>query len=560
MNIKWSILFAAATIVGCGDSTETTAGAGGDSTSATSAGSTGTTGGGGMGGTPVVATPEEVITKKINELSADPTALRAFLVNLPKGGDIHSHISGAITTETIIQWGSEDGACVDTTTLVAAAGPCAANAVLLSTAPPGSALYKQVLAAWSMEGLSGAPLLIRHQHFFDSFGKFGAILTNERAGEGIAELMTIAHSNHQSYLELMQGFGSGAVGTMAMKYFQPGDPWDQATLLQKRALIMADPVFATTLSTAKQNLTNTIADAKKKLACGTPTASPACGVKVRYLLSANRTRSREYVFGQWVLAFELAQEAPEVVGVNLVSPEEHPVSLLNYDDHMRAVGALHTFNAMDPTRAPVHVSLHAGELNEEVLPMTPEGQKELTYHIRNAVELAHAERIGHGVDVLSETAGAGVKALLSDMSAQGVLVELCLTSNAALLNASGMVHPFRAYIDNNVPVTLATDDEGILRINITDEYTRAVTDLQADYPRLKTMARASIEHSFLPGGNLWNAAGKYTVTFEACAKDTLGAKTPSAACTAYLKGSERAAQQWQLEAEIAAFESANAAP
>jgi len=411
-----------------------------------------------------------------------------------------------------------------------------------------------------MEGLSGAPLLTRHQHFFDAFGKFGAILTDARAGEGIAELMTIASSNHQGYLELMQGFGSGAIGNIATKYFMPGDVWDQPTLIKKRALIMADPVFATTLNTAKTNLAKTTADARSKLGCGTVNAEPACDVKVRYLLSANRTKSREYVFGQWVLAFELAQQVPEVVGVNLVSPEEDPTSLLSYDDHMKAVDALHSFNAMDPTRKPVHVSLHAGELNKEVLPMTPEGQKELTYHIRHAVELAHAERIGHGVDVLGETEGKGANDLLAEMSTQGVLVELCLTSNAALLNASGMLHPFRAYMDHGVPVTLATDDEGILRVNVTDEYTRAVLDLQADYPMLKTMARASIEHSFLPGENLWNAAGKYTVTAEACAKDKLGAASPSAACTTYLKGNERALQQWQVEAEIAEFELANAAP
>jgi len=93
MNIKWSILFATAAIVGCGDTPETTSGAGGGSTSASVSASASTTGGGGMGGDPVPATPEEVITKKINDLSADPQGLRAFLVNLPKGGDLHSHIS-----------------------------------------------------------------------------------------------------------------------------------------------------------------------------------------------------------------------------------------------------------------------------------------------------------------------------------------------------------------------------------------------------------------------------------------------------------------------------------
>ncbi len=46
----------------------------------------------------------------------------------------------------------------------------------------------------------------------------------------------------------------------------------------------------------------------------------------------------------------------------------------------------------------VHISLHAGELVQGLVP--PEG---LRFHIRDSVEIAHAERIGHGVDVMNET-------------------------------------------------------------------------------------------------------------------------------------------------------------
>ena len=42
--------------------------------------------------------------------------------------------------------------------------------------------------------------------------------------------------------------------------------------------------------------------------------------------------------------------------------------------------------------------MHAGELVEGVVP--PEG---LRFHVRDSVEMAGAERIGHGVDTLNET-------------------------------------------------------------------------------------------------------------------------------------------------------------
>lgn len=86
---------------------------------------------------------------------------------------------------------------------------------------------------------------------------------------------------------------------------------------------------------------------------------------------------------------------------------------------MLAVNVLRKFNDMDMTRKPVHVGLHAGELIPEVLHNTTEGQAHLTYHVRNAVEMAGAERIGHGAEALGETAGAGSMDLLMDMAQKG---------------------------------------------------------------------------------------------------------------------------------------------
>ena len=73
--------------------------------------------------------------------------------------------------------------------------------------------------------------------------------------------------------------------------------------------------------------------------------------------------------------------------------------------------------------------------------------------------------------------------------------------------------------------------------------------------QLKQMARASIEHSFLPGVSLWQATTPETLRtpVEACAKQ-LGLDTPTGPCAALVRGSEKAGQQWELERRFHTFE------
>jgi adenosine deaminase len=104
-------------------------------------------------------------------------------------------------------------------------------------------------------------------------------------------------------------------------------------------------------------------------------------------------------------------------------------------------------------------------------------------------------------------------------------------------------------------VALSTDDEGVSRINITHEYTRAALDFSLGYLDLKKMARTSIEHSFLPGVSLWARPDDFTSVNAACKTDALGAENPSKRCLDLLNSSERAAEQWQLEHRYRVFES-----
>ena len=46
-----------------------------------------------------------------------PLALHVFLVRMPKGADLHMHLSGAIYAETFLKDAAEDGLCVDSAKL-----------------------------------------------------------------------------------------------------------------------------------------------------------------------------------------------------------------------------------------------------------------------------------------------------------------------------------------------------------------------------------------------------------------------------------------------------------
>ena len=112
------------------------------------------------------------------------------------------------------------------------------------------------------------------------------------------------------------------------------------------------------------------------------------GTLLRVVIRAN---APEQVFAQCLFVFELARHDKRVVGINLVAPEDDPISLRDYTLHMRMLQYLSTLYPE------VKIALHAGELTLGLVP-----PNELRFHIRQAVEIGKASRIGHGVDIMEE--------------------------------------------------------------------------------------------------------------------------------------------------------------
>ena len=53
----------------------------------------------------------------------DPVKLRNFLLRMPKGGDLHNHLTGTIYAESYLGWAAEDGKCWDSSARSIVPGP-----------------------------------------------------------------------------------------------------------------------------------------------------------------------------------------------------------------------------------------------------------------------------------------------------------------------------------------------------------------------------------------------------------------------------------------------------
>ncbi len=477
---------------------------------------------------------EQRTARYLESVRRQPSLLLAFLREMPKGGDLHNHLDGALYAENLIDYAVDDGLCVDRTTSFLIAPPCDASCEKFTSKPAvGCAygdhvLYNSIVDAWSMRNWQPGEES-GHDHFFATFDKF-SLATRNHYADALAETASRAAEDNLQYLELMHTADALQSAQLGAKL-----GWDD-DFSRMRDKLLAGGLKDIATATSKR-LRDDESKMRSLLKCGTAEATPGCDVKVRYLYQVLRGLPREMVFAQILLAFELAQSDLRFVGLNLVMPEDRYVPMHDFRLHMQMLDYLH---GVYPK---VHISLHAGELAMGLVP--PEG---LRFHIRESVERGHAERIGHGADVMNEDHPLD---LLRELAKANILVEICLTSNDVTLGVKGDDHPLPVYLKYGVPVALATDDEGVSRSDMTHEYLRAVQTYGfLSYKDLKRMARMSLEHSFLAGPSLWASENRMVST---CDKDRVQAK-PSASCREFLGASERATVQWKLEEEFATFE------
>lgn len=475
----------------------------------------------------VSALADEAATgERFERLREDPLLLRRFLEQMPKGGDLHNHLSGAVYAETYIRLGAADALCVDTRTLsYADCNPGSATQVPATQALTDIDLYSRLLDAMSMRqfravGKSG------HDHFFATFGKFGAV-SRSHTPEMLTEVVSRLAYENVDYLESLFGQDIGAARELGRR-FEAGTPFDRMRDAMLKSGDAADVVAA-----SRKTIDEAEAYLRTSLGCGNANAQPGCDSTIRYLFETHRAFPREQLFAELLIGFELAKADSRVVGLNVVQPEDWYASMTHFQELMRM------FAYLRPLYPGVRISTHAGELASGLVP--PEGMRN---HVRDSVMIAKAERIGHGVDIARET---DALELLRTMAARPVAVEVCLTSNDVILGVTGKHHPLRLYLRSGVPVVLGTDDPGVARTDMTTEWQRAVEEHGVSYADLKRFARNSIEFSFLEGASLWSSPA-YSSRVAACNEAAV------ASCRSFLDASPKARVQMRLEQRLREFE------
>ena len=454
---------------------------------------------------PSVSTGAEArVAGQFERLRIDPPALRAFLQAMPKGADLHTHLTGAVYAESYILWAADMALCVDLSTfaLVAADDRPTGDAGTQAPGRPSPVTCRDPATQRAASDALGDPVLYRkmidafssrfwhpartagHYQFFDSFPKFGAAAREGRGAspditaKSIAEVAQRAGLQNVQHLELMMSFGAAsdepASGALS---------WETDADFQRLRQRLLSAGLPERLEDRRQWLDDVEKTTRAILRCGTPDAMPGCGVSVRFLAYALRGLEPQRVFAQALFAFELAATDDRVAGVNLVMPEDWFIPMRDYDLHMRMYRFLRT------QYPGVNIALHAGELSLGLVP--PE---KLGLHVRQAIEVGGAQRIGHGTDVMYDRDPAD---LLQLMARRKIPVEISLSSSDLILGVRGARHPLRQFIRAGVPVIIATDDEGVSRSDLTNEYQRAVEEHGLSYREIKNISRNSIEFSFL---------------------------------------------------------------
>ncbi len=478
----------------------------------------------------------DTLAESFNTIRLDQVALRQFLQKFPKGGDLHNHLSGTVYAESYLDWASKDGKCFDTTTSSISNPPCELTpnnkplAAILSdssTFPIDPIVDALSTRNYDRRTVSG------HNQFFATFDRF-RVAAEGRFGDMVAEARIRAGNQNISYLELMQ-----SVGMMEAIRLAPTQ-----SNLEKDATIVLDEAKIDQIAENVIDRLDIIDDRQNEiLGCEKtqPLNPAACEVQVRFLAQVLRNFSPAQVYAQTMLAFKLIQADERIVGLNFVAPEDHRIALRDYKKHMTFVRDLgHLY-----PEASKGVTLHAGELTLGLVP--PE---HLGWHIRDAIEIAGASRIGHGIDIAYDQ---DMESLLEIMAKRKILVEINLTSNDVILGVNGSAHPLLTYIRNDVPVALSTDDEGVSRIDLTHEYQRAASNYDLSYQDLKTISRNSLHYSFLPGEPLFAEAG-FTQLKAPCSGEVAGNESKSAACAEFLSMNSKANLQWKLESRFSVFE------
>jgi len=431
-----------------------------------------------------IATAQPV-ARYFESIRNNEAALTAFFSQMPKGGDLHHHYSGSIYAEPLLKRAVDENFYVNTTTMqVAKDKPADGNWEQFSALQNRGelAMYKEkIMQKWSVKDYNNVDYP-SDKLFFESFDKLWPAAAGHFE-QGLLELKNRAVKENLSYIETQLTIIPSSINTAGLIKYNVLLHEAEAAKNEQAIFAILDTLYN---YLAQNNIagdannfnTNFVAKLHQSLKIDDARFT------MRYQNFVLRFMEPVDLFKNFILAFISADNSPLINGVNIVSPEDGETSLKDYWLHMMMYKYCH---ARYPN---VKYAMHAGELTLGLV--EPE---ELTWHIRAAVYTAKANRIGHGVDIAYEDS---CYETLRYMAANKIAVEINLVSNEFILKVKENRHPITLYKKFGVPIVISTDDAGILRTNMTEQFVLLAKRYAAfSYADIKQLVYNSIQYSFI---------------------------------------------------------------
>lgn len=238
---------------------------------------------------------------------------------------------------------------------------------------------------------------------------------------------------------------------------------DLANYLKKNNIVYCETFFSPT-SHIKKGFT--FKELSKIITDGVEMIKEKTGATVRVLVDVSRSFGLENA--QRNLDYILEEKNPYIIGIGLGGDEEK--------------GPAKDFASvfMNAEKAGLHRVVHAGETC-------------LSYSIKDAVNILHAERIGHSLTAAYD------EDCIKELIEKHIPAELCPTSNTFIKKYVEKIeqHPAKQFYDAGMHITVNSDDPTFFKVSLIDEYWNLYKGLKFSLEEIKQVIKNGFTASFI---------------------------------------------------------------
>jgi len=428
----------------------------------------------------------------LDDIRPNRSALFSFFSMMPKGGDLHHHYSGSIYAETYIDYVFKKDFYINVSTndiikdLSKIQVANLAEWKKISELSNPDQIKLELLRNWSVKDFVKG-VHSSDEHFFSTFLSF-SIPSKDNYVAGLKELKNRAVNQKLNYIETI--FISIDLKSIVVS----NEPELDAALLkiqkdkdEAELNKILDKIF-NNYERLLMEAAVTHNDTVKRY--HTESNIEDANFKIRYQNYTARFKQPTDVFIEMIACFQSCALSDLIVGVNIVAAENGETAMRDYWLHMRF------FKFLEQKYPTVNYSIHAGELVSGMV--QPEY---LGKHIRQSLILDNLKRIGHAVDIIYDNDFINT---ITKLKQKKIAIEINLTSNEFILAVSDDMHPVEIYYRNGIPIVICTDDEGVLRTSITEQYVLLAHRYKLTYGQIKEVVKNSIVYSNIEDALLKN--------------------------------------------------------